>query len=269
MSTPASRSSPWRAAPPSVRRPSPPASASPAPTAATRSWWPTRRSTSSTSPRRTMRTPVRAAVAGGGQAHPGGEAAGPQRRRGRAAHRRRAPQRRVLHGGAVDAFLPKFDVLRQLLDDGAPGEVRTVIADNGEHFGPEHRSCGPTWPVAHCSTSAPIRWRWRRRCSARPSRSWPRDSHTERGQRQASIVLSHAGGNQSVLHTTLFSDTPCAAVVAGTEASATIPGPFYMPGDFAWPPTVAARRWTGVRRPSATAPCTTRPPTSPPASAAA
>src|SRR4029453_15666367 len=36
-------------------------------------------------------------------------------------------------------FLPKFDIVRQLLDDGALGEVRTVQADHGEHFTAEHR----------------------------------------------------------------------------------------------------------------------------------
>ena len=33
-------------------------------------------------------------------------------------------------------FLPKYDVLRRLLADGALGSVRTVVADHGEHFGP-------------------------------------------------------------------------------------------------------------------------------------
>jgi Oxidoreductase family, NAD-binding Rossmann fold len=37
------------------------------------------------------------------------------------------------------AFLPKFDIIRQLLADGALGSVRTVIADHGEWFPPEHR----------------------------------------------------------------------------------------------------------------------------------
>ena len=56
-------------------------------------------------------------------------------------------------------FLPKFDVIRQLLADGALGSVRTVIADHGEWFPPEHRimrselAGGPmldlgTYPVA-------------------------------------------------------------------------------------------------------------------------
>jgi hypothetical protein len=34
-----------------------------------------------------------------------------------------------------------------------------------------------------------------------------------------------------VLHTTLFSDTPTAAAIAGTHATLTLPGPFYQPGD--------------------------------------
>ena len=36
-------------------------------------------------------------------------------------------------------FLPKFDVVRQLLEDGALGEIRTVLADHGEDFTAEHR----------------------------------------------------------------------------------------------------------------------------------
>lgn len=43
-----------------------------------------------------------------------------------------------------------------------------------------------------------------------------------------------------MLHTTLFSDTPTAATIAGTEATATIPGPFYQPGD------LRVRFWDGA-----------------------
>ena len=49
---------------------------------------------------------------------------------------------------------------------------------------------------------------------------------------QASILLSHADDAQSVLHTTLFSHTPCQAVIAGSQATLAIPGSFYAPGDF-------------------------------------
>ena len=33
------------------------------------------------------------------------------------------------------------------------------------------------------------------------------------------------------MHTTLFSDTPTTATIAGTAATLTLPGPFYQPGD--------------------------------------
>ena len=40
-------------------------------------------------------------------------------------------------------FLPRFDVVRQVLDAGLLGDVRTVIADHGEHFDPPHRILDP------------------------------------------------------------------------------------------------------------------------------
>jgi hypothetical protein len=48
---------------------------------------------------------------------------------------------------------------------------------------------------------------------------------------QAAMVLTHGGGARSVLHTTLLTRTPTTAVIAGTVATLTLPGPFFMPGD--------------------------------------
>jgi predicted dehydrogenase len=130
-------------------------------------------------------------------------------------------------------FLPKFDVLRQLLADGALGEIHTILADHGEHFAPDHRimradmAGGPlldlgTYPVALATKVL-----------------GPPESVLASGQParngvngQASMLLTHAGDAQSVLHTTLFSHTPCEAVIAGSLATLTIPGSFYAPGDF-------------------------------------
>ncbi len=130
-------------------------------------------------------------------------------------------------------FLPKFDVLRQVLEAGILGELHSIIADHGEHFGPEHRimradmAGGPlldlgTYPVAFATKIL-----------------GPAEKVMALGQRassgvngQASILLAHAGDAQSVLHTTLFSHTPCQAVVAGSEGTLTIPGSFYAPGNF-------------------------------------
>ena len=39
-------------------------------------------------------------------------------------------------------FLPRFDVVRQV-PSGLLGDVRTVLADHGEHFDPPHRILDP------------------------------------------------------------------------------------------------------------------------------
>ena len=119
-------------------------------------------------------------------------------------------------------FLPKFDVVRQLLEAGALGEVHTVLADNGEHFTAEHRimradlAGGPlldlgTYPVSLATwvLGAPERDR-RRRAAASRRRQRP-------GRRRSSPTPR---GNQAVVHTTLFSDTPTTATIAGTRGDA-------------------------------------------------
>ena len=129
-------------------------------------------------------------------------------------------------------FLPRFDVVRQLLDDGALGEVRTVQADHGEHFTADHRILRPdlaggplldlgTYPVSLATwVLGPPR---RVLAVGQP--------HPAGVNGQAVAILCDARGNQAVLHTTLFSNTPTAATIAGTHATLTLPGPFYQPGD--------------------------------------
>jgi predicted dehydrogenase len=129
-------------------------------------------------------------------------------------------------------FLPKFDIVRQLLDDGALGEVRTVQADHGEYFTAEHRilradlAGGPlldlgTYPVSLAT--------W---VLGPPQRVLAAGQpHPAGVNGQAAAILGDARGNQAVVHTTLFSNTPTTATIAGTHATLTLPGPFYQPGD--------------------------------------
>ena len=130
-------------------------------------------------------------------------------------------------------FLPKFDVIRQLLADGALGKVRTVVADHGEWFGPEHRIMRPelaggpmldlgTYPVALATGIL-----------GRPARILASGEGAPSGvYGQASMLLTHADGAQSVLHTSILSHTPGDAVISGTDGMLTIPGRFYTPGPF-------------------------------------
>ncbi len=128
-------------------------------------------------------------------------------------------------------FLPKFDVIRQLLASGALGEIRTVIADHGEYFADGHRilrhdlAGGPlldlgTYPISFAT--------W---ILGEPSAvSAAGQPHPAGVNGQVSAVLSDSRQNQALVNTTIFSNTPTTAVVAGSEATLTIAGPFYQPG---------------------------------------
>lgn len=130
-------------------------------------------------------------------------------------------------------FLPKFDVIRQLLADGALGDIRTVIADHGEWFGPEHRIMRAdlaggsmldlgTYPVALAT-----------KVLGRPDRVLASGEAAPSGVNgQCAMLLSHANGAQSVLHTSILGHTPGDALISGTGGMLTVPGRFYTPGPF-------------------------------------
>jgi predicted dehydrogenase len=129
-------------------------------------------------------------------------------------------------------FLPRFDVVRQVLDDGVLGEVRTVIADHGEWFPPTHRifrhdlAGGPLLDLATYTAAMAVA------VLGPPEQVLAIRSDAPTGVHgQVSAVLRHAHGSQSLLSTTLFSNTPTGAVLAGTEATLMLPGPFFAPGD--------------------------------------
>ncbi|MET0863249.1 MAG: Gfo/Idh/MocA family oxidoreductase [Nakamurella sp.] len=128
-------------------------------------------------------------------------------------------------------FLPKFDVIRQLLEAGALGEIHTVLADHGEFFEDDHRimrhdlAGGPlldlgTYPVAFAQwvLGNPVRVL----ATGQP--------HPAGVNGQASAILVNSDGNEALVHCTIFSGTPTTAVIAGSAATLTIPGPYYQPG---------------------------------------
>lgn len=130
-------------------------------------------------------------------------------------------------------FLPRFDVVRQILDDGVLGDVRTVLADNGEWFPGTHRilrhdlAGGPlldlgTYPLslAHWVLGAPAE-----------VHAFGRDVPGGEVNGQVAATLLYGGGEQAVVHSTVMSDTPNTAVLAGTRATLRLPSPFYQPGD--------------------------------------
>jgi predicted dehydrogenase len=130
-------------------------------------------------------------------------------------------------------FLNRYDVVRQILDDGVLGDVHTVLADNGEWLPATHRihrhdlAGGPlldlgTYPVALAN--------W---ILGAPEHVIAIGQQVPGGEvnGQVAMLLRHTGGAQSTISTTIMADTPVQAVIAGTKATLVIDGPFYTPGN--------------------------------------
>lgn len=128
-------------------------------------------------------------------------------------------------------FLPGYDVVRQLLADGALGELEAVYADHGQWFAydPAHRLFNPDlaggalldlgiYPVSFAvfalGTDLQVR------ASGRPAPTGV-DGHV-------SIVASQ-GNATAVLDTTLFARTPTTASINGTDARLEFAPDFYTP----------------------------------------
>ena len=136
------------------------------------------------------------------------------------------------------AYLPKFDVIRQLLDDGALGAVHSVQADLGEYFGPGHRIMrvdlfgGPRYDLL----TYPL-WfaRWvlgELEEVAEVVTRAPASLSPERVEGQIAVSARSASGGVASLFATVLGDTPTTATVVGSTATLRIDGPFYQPGGF-------------------------------------
>ena len=132
-------------------------------------------------------------------------------------------------------FLPHYDVIRQLLADGALGDVESLVADHGQWFAfdPEFRLFNPdlaggamldlgVYPVSFSSFVL-----------GTPGRILAAGTPAETGvDRQVSMVFDgytahpHA---QALVNTTLASRTPTTASISGSEGRIEVPGPFYVP----------------------------------------
>lgn len=128
-------------------------------------------------------------------------------------------------------FLPGTDVLRQLLSDGALGEVHSVLADHGQYFSPaaSHRLFAPelaggalldlgVYPVSFASFALGTP----RRVAATGRTAFTGVDG------QISAVLS-AESADAVVTSTLFAQTPTTASVSGSLARAELAGPFFAP----------------------------------------
>ena len=129
-------------------------------------------------------------------------------------------------------FLPRLDVVRQVLEPGVLGDVRTVLADHGERFDEPHRILDPAMAGGSLLDLGSYLTSFATWVLGPAENVYATGQMTPRGVNgQSAMVLRHPGGGCSVLHTTLLGRTPTSAVIAGTAATLTLPGPFFMPGD--------------------------------------
>jgi predicted dehydrogenase len=130
-------------------------------------------------------------------------------------------------------YLPKFDVLRQLLEVKAIGEIKSVYTDFGEYFVRDHRIFDPKLaggPLLDLGTYAVALLTEILGIPAHAIGLGQPDPQGVIGQ--LSAILTDAAGNQGTVSTTLYGFTPTNAVIVGTEGTIQFDGPFHLPGPF-------------------------------------
>jgi predicted dehydrogenase len=145
-----------------------------------------------------------------------------------------ARRKRLFFAEALWTFyLPKFDVLRQLLETKAIGQIKSVYTDYGEYFTRGHRIFDPklaggplldlgTYPVSFITKTFGV--------PKHVVGLGQPDSSGINGQ--LSAILIDKEGNQRTVSTTLYGFTPANAVIVGTEGTIRFEGPFHLPGVF-------------------------------------
>ena len=133
-------------------------------------------------------------------------------------------------------FLPRTDIVRQLLADGTPGRSRpsrpTTASGSPSTRGRwlETRSS----PAAPCSTSASTRSPSRRSCSAFPGAVVATGELTPTGvDRQVAALLTRFANHphaQALVSCTLAAKTPTTATITGSLARVELDAEFYAPG---------------------------------------
>ncbi len=139
-------------------------------------------------------------------------------------------------------FLPNIDVLRQLLAEGALGDVEVLEADHGQYFDfdPEFRLFNPAlaggamldlgvYPVSFASFVL-----------GAPGRVRSVGTRAQSGvDRQVSMIFdgfdAHPNAH-ALLNTTLAARTPTTATIAGPLGRIEIPGDFYAPQEIRFIP---------------------------------
>ncbi len=136
-------------------------------------------------------------------------------------------------------FLPKFDVVRQVLEQGELGRIVAAHADIGERFDEPHRIMRDELaggPLLDLGTYAVTFATW---TLGAPDAVTAVATPAPNGiNGQLAIALGTAAGGTASLHTTILADTATTASIIGTEGRLDLGTRYYLPG----PMTLHPRR---------------------------
>ncbi|MFV0359327.1 Gfo/Idh/MocA family protein [Tropicimonas sp.] len=130
-------------------------------------------------------------------------------------------------------FLPKFDVIDQILASGMLGEIRSVYTEYGEYLPPTHRLFDPalaggplldlgTYPVSLIVKLMGV-----------PDRMVGLGQVDPSGVNgQLAVVMADAAGNIGTMATTPYGFSPTNAAIVGTGGSLRFGSEFNLPGPF-------------------------------------
>lgn len=140
-------------------------------------------------------------------------------------------------------FLPKFDVIRHVLDEGWLGPLTTVVADHGEWLPPEHRIHEPALAGGSLHDLGVYVFAWSVWATGPAQTVRAVGQTTESGVvGDVAIALTSAEGATACLSTTMMATTPCRGVLAGERGTLETDGAFFCPGPFTVTDTVTGER---------------------------
>lgn len=130
-------------------------------------------------------------------------------------------------------FLPKFDVIQQILDAGIIGDIKSVYTEYGEYLPRKHRIFDPslaggplldlgTYPVSLLTKLIGV-----------PCKVVGVATDDPAGVNgQLAVAMMNDKGAQAMMATTLYGFTPTAAAIVGTTGSIRFAIEFHLPGSF-------------------------------------
>jgi predicted dehydrogenase len=128
-------------------------------------------------------------------------------------------------------LLPKYDVVRQAVQFGLLGEVRSALLDHGEWFDGGHRIHRPDLAGGCLLDLGTYTYAVADDLLGPGHVVGASGDITPTGvEGQVAGIVRHESGAESLHHATILTDTPIRAVVAGTEAMLEMEPPFWGPG---------------------------------------